>query len=37
MVKLMIAEFATELRWLERLEKDAKHRGKAKHPEYAQG
>lgn len=37
MVKLMIAEFETELRWLEQLEKDAKYRGKAKHPEYARG
>lgn len=37
MVKLMIAEFETELRWLEQLEKDSRHRGKAKHPKYAQG
>jgi DNA-binding PadR family transcriptional regulator len=35
MVKLMIAQFETELRWLEDLEREAQRRAKAKHPEYA--
>lgn len=37
MVKLIIAEFETELRWLGKLEQEAKHRAEAKHPEYADG
>jgi len=37
MVKLMIAQFETELRWLDALEREAKHRAKAQHPEYASG
>jgi len=36
MVKLMIVEFETELRWLEKLEGEARHRAKAKYPEYAE-
>jgi len=35
MVKLMIAQMETEMRWLDQLDREAKHRGKAKHPEYA--
>lgn len=37
MVSLMIAEFETELKWLAKIEKEMKLRGKAKHPEYAEG
>lgn len=37
MVKLMIAQFETELRWLDALEREVKHRGKAQYPEYASG
>ena len=36
MVKLMIAQFETELRWLEQLEREAKQRANAKYPEYAE-
>lgn len=35
MISLMIAEFRTELKWLAKVEKEMKLRGKAKHPEYA--
>jgi len=34
MVKLMLAQMETEMRWIAQLEKEAKHRGKAKNPEY---
>ena len=37
MISLMIAEFETELKWLGKVEKEIKPRGKAKHPEYAEG
>jgi len=36
MVKLMIAQFETELRWLERLGQEARQRAKAEHPQYAE-
>jgi DNA-binding PadR family transcriptional regulator len=36
MISLMIAEFETELKWLAKVEKEMKLRGKAKNPEYAQ-
>jgi DNA-binding PadR family transcriptional regulator len=35
MVKLMIAQFETELFWLRTVEREAWKRGKAKHPAYA--
>ena len=35
MVSLMIEQFRTELRWLKRLEREVKKRGRAKHPDYA--
>jgi len=35
MITLMIAEFETEVKWLAKVEKEMKLRGKAKHPEYA--
>jgi DNA-binding PadR family transcriptional regulator len=35
MVTLMIGQFETELKWLRKLEREAKHRAKAKHPHYA--
>ena len=35
MVKLMIAQFETELAWLRAVEREASKRRKAKHPEYA--
>jgi DNA-binding PadR family transcriptional regulator len=35
MVSLMIEEFQTELRWLKRVTREMKKRGRAKHPEYA--
>jgi DNA-binding PadR family transcriptional regulator len=35
MISLMIAEFETELKWLGKVEKEMKLRGKAKNPEYA--
>jgi len=37
MVSLMIEQFRTELRWLKRLAREMKKRGRAKHPEYARG
>lgn len=37
MISLMIAEFETELKWIAKVENEMKLRGKAKHPEYAQG
>ena len=37
MVSLMIEQFRTELRWLKRLAREMKKRGRAKHPEYAKG
>jgi len=35
MVSLMIEQFKTELRWLKRIAREMKKRGRAKHPEYA--
>ena len=35
MVSLMIEQFQTELRWLERVAKEMKKRGRARHPDYA--
>jgi len=37
MISLMIAEFETELKWIGKVEKEMKLRGKAKKPEYASG
>jgi len=37
MISLMIAEFETELKWIAKVEKETKLRGKAKRPEYASG
>ena len=35
MVRLMIEQFRTELRWLKRVAREMKKRGRAKHPDYA--
>jgi DNA-binding PadR family transcriptional regulator len=35
MVSLMIEQFRTERRWLKRVAREMKKRGRAKHPEYA--
>jgi DNA-binding PadR family transcriptional regulator len=35
MVTLMIEQFRTEMRWLKRLAREMKKRGRAKHPDYA--
>ena len=35
MVSLMVEQFKTELRWLKRVAREVKNRGRAKHPEYA--
>ena len=35
MVSLMIEQFQTELRWLKRVAKEMKKRGRAEHPDYA--
>jgi DNA-binding PadR family transcriptional regulator len=35
MVSLMIEQFKTELSWLERVAREMKKRGRAKHPDYA--
>jgi DNA-binding PadR family transcriptional regulator len=35
MVSLMIDHFRTELRWLKRVARERKKRGRAKHPQYA--
>jgi len=35
MVSLMMEQFRTELRWLKRVAKEMKKRGRAKHPDYA--
>ena len=37
MITLMIAEFEAELKWIGKVEKEMKLRGKAKKPEYASG
>jgi DNA-binding PadR family transcriptional regulator len=37
MVSLTIAQFRTELRWLERFERELPRRAKARHPAYAEG
>lgn len=37
MVSLMVAQMETELRWLDKLEREMGKRGKARHPEYASG
>ena len=34
MVSLMIQQFQTELRWLKRVAREMKKRGRAKHPDY---
>jgi len=36
MISLMSAEFETELKWIAKVEKEMKLRGKAKHPEYVE-
>jgi DNA-binding PadR family transcriptional regulator len=36
MISLMIVEFEAELKWLAKVEKEMKLRGKAKNPDYAQ-
>ncbi len=36
MLSLMIEQFQTELRWLKRVAREMKKRGRAKHPDYAQ-
>jgi DNA-binding PadR family transcriptional regulator len=36
MVSLMIEQFRTELRWLKRVTREMKKRGRAKHPDYAE-
>jgi hypothetical protein len=35
MVTLMIDQFRTELRWLDKMERELPKRGKARHPDYA--
>jgi len=35
MVSLVIRQFRTELRWLRRLAREARHRAPARHPDYA--
>jgi DNA-binding PadR family transcriptional regulator len=35
MVSLILEQFKTELRWLEKLQRELPHRAKAKHPDYA--
>jgi DNA-binding PadR family transcriptional regulator len=35
MVSLMMEQFKTELRWLKRVAREMKKRGRAKHPDYA--
>jgi DNA-binding PadR family transcriptional regulator len=37
MLELMIEKFETELRWVRRVTEQIRHRGKAKHPDYAKG
>jgi DNA-binding PadR family transcriptional regulator len=37
MIGLMIEQFKAELRWLEKVEREGKKRGRAKHPSYAKG
>ena len=37
MIGLMIEQFKTELKWLEKIEREEKKRGKAKYPSYAGG
>jgi DNA-binding PadR family transcriptional regulator len=37
MVSLMIEQFQTELRWLKRVAREMKKRGRANHPDYAAG
>ena len=34
MVSLVIEQFETELRWLRRVARETKKRGRAKHPDY---
>jgi len=36
MITLMISQFETELRWLERVARDLPHRGRARKPQYAE-
>jgi DNA-binding PadR family transcriptional regulator len=37
MITLMIEQFEVELRWVRRVAREMKHRGRAKHPDYAKG
>jgi hypothetical protein len=37
MIGLMIEQFKAELRWLGRVEREGKKRGRAKHPTYVSG
>lgn len=37
MIRLMIEHFEVELRWLEKVAREMSRRGRAKHPEYAEG
>ncbi|HYL61415.1 MAG TPA: PadR family transcriptional regulator [Candidatus Methylomirabilis sp.] len=36
MIGLMIEKFEVEVRWVKRVSREIKHRGRAKHPEYAE-
>jgi DNA-binding PadR family transcriptional regulator len=36
MIELMIEKFKLELQWVRRVAREMKHRGKARHPEYAE-
>jgi hypothetical protein len=37
MLTLVIEEMQTELRWLDKLERELPHRGRARNPDYAPG
>jgi hypothetical protein len=37
MLTLTIEQFRTELRWLEKLEREATHRAAAEHPDLVEG
>lgn len=37
MIELMIEKFEIELRWVKRVAREIKHRGRAKHPDYVEG
>ena len=36
MITLMIEKFEVELRWVRQVAREMQHRGRAKHPEYAE-